>query len=105
MERVCAGDSGALQEILQHYWPALIRYARRLLGSQNAAEDVAQQSFMRLWERRAEWRAGGSLPSMRELVEGTRAANQDGLNLRFIGPATMPENVKLIRDAGLGFYV
>jgi RNA polymerase sigma-70 factor, ECF subfamily len=63
MERVCAGDSGALQEILQHYWPALIRYARRLLGSPDAAEDVAQQSFMRLWERRAEWRAGGSLPS------------------------------------------
>jgi glycerophosphoryl diester phosphodiesterase len=57
-------------------------------------------SSFRQDERTGEWS-----PSMRELVERTRAANLDGLNLRFIGPATMPENVKLIRDAGLGFYV
>jgi glycerophosphoryl diester phosphodiesterase len=44
-------------------------------------------------------------PTMEEVVQRARAANLDGVNLRFVGPATLPENVRLIRDAGLGFYV
>lgn len=44
-------------------------------------------------------------PSMEEVVEKTLEANLDGVNLRFIGPATDEEEVTLIREAGLGYYV
>jgi len=44
-------------------------------------------------------------PSMEEVVEKSLAANLDGVNLRFIGPATVEEDVALIREAGLGYYV
>jgi glycerophosphoryl diester phosphodiesterase len=44
-------------------------------------------------------------PTMAELVERAVAANLDGLNLRFQGPATVAEDVALIRRAGLGYYV
>lgn len=44
-------------------------------------------------------------PTIEEIVERAVAANLDGVNLRFVGPATEPEGVALIREAGLGFYV
>lgn len=44
-------------------------------------------------------------PSMEEVVEKALEANLDGVNLRFIGPATVEEEVALIRKAGLGYYV
>jgi RNA polymerase sigma-70 factor (ECF subfamily) len=37
---------------LRLYWRPLVRYAARLLPDGDDAEDVAQESFVRLWERR-----------------------------------------------------
>lgn len=49
--------------------------------------------------------SGQWTPAIEELIERALEANLDGLNLRFVGPATVPENIALIRDAGLGYYV
>lgn len=51
-------------------------------------------------EETGEW-----TPSMEELVEKALEANLDGLNMRWVGPATVEEDVALIREAGLGYYV
>src|SRR5690625_6893541 len=42
---------------------------------------------------------------MEELIEQAREANLDGLNMNFRGPATVEESIRLIREAGLGYYV
>jgi glycerophosphoryl diester phosphodiesterase len=44
-------------------------------------------------------------PTMETVVERALEANLDGVNLRFAGPATVEEDVELIRDAGLGYYI
>ncbi len=44
-------------------------------------------------------------PTMEEVVERALEANLDGVNLRFVGPATVEEDVALIREAGLGYYI
>ena len=44
-------------------------------------------------------------PTMEELIEQAREANLDGLNMNFRGPATVEESIRLIREAGLGYYV
>lgn len=44
-------------------------------------------------------------PTMEKVVEKTLEANLDGVNLRFVGPATNEDDVALIRQAGLGYYV
>lgn len=44
-------------------------------------------------------------PKINELVEKTLDANLDGLNLQFTGPATNAEEVAIIRNAGLGYFV
>ncbi len=45
--RVLAGDTGAYGQLVALYRPRCLRYARRMLGEQDDAEDVAQEAFVR----------------------------------------------------------
>ena len=56
LDRIRLGDQAALQALLDEYWPPLVRYADRVLDGADAAEDVVQEAFVRLWERRADWK-------------------------------------------------
>src|SRR5437764_14955386 len=53
--RVCAGDSEALDEFLRLQWHPLVAYVARLLASWDDAEDIAQETFLRLLGQRAKW--------------------------------------------------
>ena len=61
LDRLAHGDVGALDIVLARYWPSMVSYLAGLLGARDAAEDVAQETFYRLWERRDRLRADGSL--------------------------------------------
>ena len=56
-----AGDEAALDILLERHWSAIYHYAYRRTGSADAATDVAQDVFCRLWERRASWSSDGSV--------------------------------------------
>jgi len=45
--RAVAGEPDAYAEILRVFRPRFLRYATRMLGDRDAAEDVAQESFVR----------------------------------------------------------
>ena len=61
MESIRAGDPQALQALMDRHWGALLRYAHRMLGSMDEAEDVAQHVFVSVWEHRERWIAGGTV--------------------------------------------
>jgi RNA polymerase sigma-70 factor (ECF subfamily) len=61
LQRIQDADESALQELLSRYWESVLRVASQLLDSWDAAEDVAQETFIRLWERREEWGLDGSV--------------------------------------------
>jgi len=61
MHRIQSGDHNALDEALSMYWGPLVRYASGFLGSSDAAEDAAQEAFVRLWKHRHEWSPTESL--------------------------------------------
>lgn len=61
LDRLAAGDVGALDVVLVNFWSPLVNYLVGLLGSRESAEDIAQETFYRLWERRSKLRADGSL--------------------------------------------
>lgn len=61
LARIRANDELALDALLERYWAPVFQYALRRTGSRDHAEDIAQDVFCRLWERRTYWRASGSL--------------------------------------------
>lgn len=61
LRRLREDDAGALDLVLREHWGPIVTYLARWLESRDAAEDVAQQTFIRLWEQRSSWGLEGSL--------------------------------------------
>ena len=55
MRRVAAGDAGASRVLVDRELGALLALAYRILGNRAEAEDVAQESFLRLWRMARRW--------------------------------------------------
>lgn len=49
MRGVAAGDAAAYRAMVDAYLPRIVRFAERFLGNPAEAEDVAQETFLRLW--------------------------------------------------------
>ncbi|MBI4522171.1 MAG: sigma-70 family RNA polymerase sigma factor, partial [Gemmatimonadetes bacterium] len=60
MLRVAHDDTEAFEALIDLYWAPLIKYAMHLLGSADSAEDVVQETFIRVWRRRTGWSPRGS---------------------------------------------
>ena len=58
MRRLQAGDAQAMSALLAQHWTPVVRYVFGLLGSWDQAEDVAQDTFVRLWARRKKLSSG-----------------------------------------------
>lgn len=52
------GDSGAIRALIDRKLPRLLALATRMLGDRTKAEDVAQESILRLWRQAPHWRRG-----------------------------------------------
>jgi len=48
--RVGEGDVGAYRELVARYAPQLLRFATRVLRDATEAEDVVQETFLRVWQ-------------------------------------------------------
>jgi RNA polymerase sigma-70 factor, ECF subfamily len=59
--RLIAGDAEVFEQLFLAYFPELVSFARSYLRSREAAEDVVQDVFYRLWDRRSELRLRGGL--------------------------------------------
>lgn len=61
MEGVREGDEAALEALIQRHWTSLVRYALGFVGRLDAAEDIVQETFVRMWEARQRWNETGSV--------------------------------------------
>ncbi|MGK0190520.1 MAG: RNA polymerase sigma-70 factor (ECF subfamily), partial [Verrucomicrobiales bacterium] len=61
-ERMGMGDSGALEELYQIYSNPLYSYAFKMLTNQEEAEEVLQDTFVRLWKKATKFRPEVSKP-------------------------------------------
>jgi len=53
--RVGEGDVAAYRELVRRYAAKLSRFAARLLRDATEAEDIVQETFLRLWQRASEY--------------------------------------------------
>jgi len=63
MLQVGRGDPAAYRALAERYLTGIVRYATRMLGDQAEAEDIAQETFLRLWRDGARYEARGHKPS------------------------------------------
>lgn len=61
LKRLKADDQSALKIIFQAYYPALYRAIYRLVSDRGIAEDLAQDVFMKFWEKRHQINIQGEL--------------------------------------------
>jgi RNA polymerase sigma-70 factor, ECF subfamily len=69
--RAQAGDADAFEELVRLHAPQLCRLLARMLGSTSAAEDVAQECFIRAWR---------ALPSFRHEARFSTWLNRIAIN-------------------------
>ncbi len=51
---IASGDGDAFKTLFMHYYPKVKAFAKCLVKSDSAAEDIAQDLFLKLWEKRAD---------------------------------------------------
>jgi RNA polymerase sigma-70 factor (ECF subfamily) len=55
MQRIAARDQQALWELYQHYGKAVYSLAYRVVGNTTYAEEVTQDTFLKVWRQTARW--------------------------------------------------
>ncbi|RWL99773.1 MAG: RNA polymerase sigma factor [Mesorhizobium sp.] len=58
VRRIGAGDAAAVQAMVARKLPRVLSLATRMLGDAAEAEDVAQETFVRIWRHASGWRQG-----------------------------------------------
>ena len=52
IKRLSEGDQRAFRVVFEHYYPRVWEFVRRIVKSETTAEDVTQDIFVKVWERR-----------------------------------------------------
>jgi RNA polymerase sigma-70 factor (ECF subfamily) len=76
LRRVHAGDAAALDALLREYWAPLLAYVARLLASEDRAQDVVQEVFIRVWEGRARLEVDGGVRPLLYRIARNLALNE-----------------------------
>src|SRR5438105_14839854 len=63
MQETAAGNPEAFGQLVRAHQRRVVRVAARLLGNSEAAEDAAQETFLRVWRARHRYRAEGAFGS------------------------------------------
>lgn len=90
--RVADGDSGAFRALVDRHLPTVLAIARRMLRDDAEAEDVAQESMLRLWRNAGglELGPGGVRPWLRRVASNLCIDRvRSGRNLHVM--ETLPE--------------
>ncbi|MBI4540967.1 MAG: RNA polymerase sigma-70 factor [Gemmatimonadetes bacterium] len=74
-ERVVNGDSAAVNTLLQEYWSPVVVYVAELIEDREAAKDVAQDTFLYVFQRAEALTPSGSIRALLYRIARHRALN------------------------------
>ncbi len=104
--RIRDGDAAAFKAFFDRHHPALFRYLRRRGVPADVSEDLLQNAFLTLWERRADIDETRSLRALLFRIAHTRALNHFRDTARFADPEAAPEPADpTTPDASAGYHL
>lgn len=60
LPRIARGDQSAIREMATRKLSRLLALGMRMLNDRGEAEDVAQETFLRVWKQAEHWQSGGA---------------------------------------------
>lgn len=63
MHRIAEGDRGAFGEVVDWYMKDIFGFAYSIMGDSMKAEDVTQETCLRLWNKAGQWKPSGRIKS------------------------------------------
>ena len=75
MERLAAGHDAALNDLMERHATAVFQFLCRMLGSADDANDLAQETFARVFRARASFRANQKFTSWLYTIAANLARN------------------------------
>jgi RNA polymerase sigma factor (sigma-70 family) len=60
LPRIARGDQSAIRQLVARKLPRLLALGVRMLNDRSEAEDVAQETFMRVWKLAGNWQSGAA---------------------------------------------
>jgi RNA polymerase sigma-70 factor (ECF subfamily) len=94
---VAAGDETAFARLVGEHGPALLRFAQSVLGDPAEAEDVVQETFVRLWKHAGAWQPQARLRTWLHTLCYHRSVDR----LRARRPSLDPTILDEVPDSGL----
>jgi RNA polymerase sigma-70 factor (ECF subfamily) len=76
LARIRAGDAAAFQSLFDEHYRALCVFASGYTGSHAAAEEVVQDVFLRIWQRRERWQVSGPVAAYLYTAVRNHALNE-----------------------------
>lgn len=61
--RVRHGDAAAFELLFRHHYDGMYRFAYSYVGRRDWAEELVQDVFAKIWERRSDWVVAGTVQS------------------------------------------
>ena len=91
MARIADGDRAAAGLLMQRRLPRIIGLANRMLNDPVAAEDIAQETFIRVWKAAPRWEAGRAQVSTWMSRIAINLCHDRRRKHREVLPETLPE--------------
>ncbi len=75
MARLAGGEDAALNGLMDRHATAIFRFLFRMLGNEEDANDLAQETFVRVFQHRSRFRAGARFSTWLYTIAGNLARN------------------------------
>ncbi len=76
MERLAAGHDAALNDLMERHATPVFRFLCRMLGNEDDANDLAQETFVRVFQARAKFRTSERFSTWLFTIAANLARNQ-----------------------------
>ena len=82
MQRLASGQDGALNDLMERHAQAIFQFLYRMLGNEEDANDVAQESFVRVFKHRANFKPDARFGTWLYTIAGNLARNHHRWRVR-----------------------
>jgi DNA-directed RNA polymerase specialized sigma24 family protein len=89
--RICDQDARAFEDLLARYGNRIRRHLARIVRADAAAQDLAQEVFLRVWTHAGQWNGSGSFQAWLYRIATNLAFNHLRSVRAWCSPAPPPE--------------